>query len=153
MHRVAYGVGILLGIVGVGAALLAWRHAGLEALRQWAALYRPAAVETPWAWLGLGDAVLARCRHLLPLALPAAFCLAIGMVEGWDWRSAQRMRGHHAHLLAYAGGVAWASLGWLLYVVLRPTELVAPRVAPPCLAAVCAIGFASIAGLPGRGEP
>ena len=153
MHRVAYGVGILLGIVGVGAALLAWRHAGLEALRQWAALYRPAAVETPWAWLGLGEAVLARCRHLLPLALPAAFCLAIGMVEGWDWRSAQRMRGHHAHLLSYAGGVAWASLGWLLYVVLRPTELALPGVAPPCLAAACAIGFVSIAGLPGRGEP
>ena len=151
MHRVAYGLGVLLCLGGVGAALLAWRQTGVEALGQWAALYRPAAVATPWAWLGLGDAVLARCRHLSPLALPAAFCLAAGMVEGWDWRSAQRMRGHHAHLLSYAVGLAWAALGWLLYAVLGPVELALPRVAPPCLAAACAIGFVSIAGLPGRG--
>jgi len=156
MHRVAYGIGIVLCIGGIAAAAVAWWQAGVEVPRQWSAPLRPDTAATPWIWLAAAvkdvkDRVWTRCRQTVPLALPVLGALAMGAVEGFDWRSTQRMRGHHAHLLHYAGGSLWAALGWWLYVVLRPAPMALAQVAPPCLVAAGIVGFTVVAGLPGGG--
>ena len=76
----------------------------------------------------------------------------LGALEGVDWRLSTRMRGHHAHLLSYGAGVAWATGGWIAFALLRPVPLPVPWLAGPCLLASVAMGFCITAGLPARGN-
>jgi hypothetical protein len=76
----------------------------------------------------------------------------LGALEGVDWRLSKRMRGHHAHLLSYGSGVAWATGGWVAFALLHPTPPSVPSLAGPCLLASVAMGFCITAGLPARGN-
>ena len=148
MHRVAVVLGIGAFIWGVGSALWAWWGHDLGPV--WG--FPPDVDHLRQVWLGMGEALLGRLRQVVPVAWPIGLAAGLGALEGMDWRLSTRMRGHHAHLLSYGAGVAWATGGWIAFALLRPVPLPVPSFAGPCLLASVAMGFCVTAGLPARGN-